>query len=157
MTFYIHPYYQNIQQWCSKSEVRKQSSGRAELEEPGAADTGEQKCVIVWLHWRLLEANWCFSECVWHQRFHTECARADRCTEFWMFKPTHVKFTLSHSRSRFCRRSLYRTGEVCGDKFWPGCWQNATYVPDTSDRRLWISPTHFTKTEHKTGDCWRKR
>ena len=88
-----------------------------------------QKRVKMWLHWRLLEANWCFSDCVWHQNFYTKCVQvegplAERTlrsrfiilqllsTEFWSFKPT-----------------LSRTGEVCSDKFRPGCWQNATCVP----------------------------
>ena len=42
------------------------SSGRAELDELGlgTGDKGVQKCVIVCLRWRLLEANWCFSDFV---------------------------------------------------------------------------------------------
>ena len=38
-------------------------------------------------------------------------------TEIWMFKPTLVKYTLSHSCSRFRSQSLSGTGEACVDKF----------------------------------------
>ena len=50
----------------SKAAEAAQSLGRAELDElgPRTGDKGVQKCVIVWLRWRPLEANWCFSDFV---------------------------------------------------------------------------------------------
>ena len=54
-----------VHDWCL-AKVAAQSSGWAELDElgPGTGDKGVQKCVIAWLCWRLLEANWCFSDFV---------------------------------------------------------------------------------------------
>ena len=134
--------------------VRRQrcaNTGWAELDElgPGTGDKGVQKCVIAWLGLRILEANWCFSAVVCDTSAFTTSVPKLRIdplaehiqhfkfiirygfepTDFWLFKPTLVKFTLSHSCSRFRSLSLSRTGEVYSDNFQPGCWQNATYVP----------------------------
>ena len=48
---------------CETAEA-VQSSGLAELDELGlgSGDKGVQKCVIVWPWWKLLVANWCFSD-----------------------------------------------------------------------------------------------
>ena len=129
---------------CGTAE-EAQSLGRAELDEL-----------------RLVTGDKCdFKFCVWHQRFHTMCAHVEgplaqrtlpfrfiigygfQPTEFWLLKQTLVNFSLSHRCSRFCCQSLSGTGEVCGDKFRLGCWQNATYIPDTSER----STTHGTNCE----------
>ena len=74
----------------------EQSSGQAEMDKlgPGIGDKGKQKGVIAWLRWRLLEANWCFSDFVWHQRFHTQGAQFEGLLSE---RSLCIKFIISYS------------------------------------------------------------
>ena len=95
-------------------------------EEFGSSRTGwtwNRNWWQVWLHWRLLEANWRSSDFVYDTSAFTQSVpklrvvlQSVHCalnslsgflsTEFWLLKPTFVKW--------FCCGSLSWTGEVCG-------------------------------------------
>ena len=106
-----------------------------------------------------LESNWCFSDFVCDTSAFTlsvpKGPLAERTLRLkfiilqllinWILdvQANKFKFKLSRSYSRFSSRSLSGSGEVCDDKFQPGCWENATYVRDTSDR----STTHRANCE----------
>ena len=120
-----------------------ESSGQAEVDElrPVTGDKGIQKCVIAWLHWKLLEAYRYFSHFVCDTSAFTPSVpnvtvllQSEHCASDSLLSTAFNQLNCSCSWSKFRSQSLSRTGEVCGDKFRPGCWQNATCVPDTSDR-----------------------
>ena len=115
-----------------------QSLGWAELDEvgPGTGDKDVQK--------RLLEANWCFFRfCVWHQHFVPKLrvllqsvhGTSNLLRDSAFNQPnsgcsSHQLLNI-HSPIVVAASTVKVFPELAKcNKFRPGCWQNATYVPD---------------------------
>ena len=131
--------------------------GRVEQNRMGpGTGSGVQRCVIVWCHWRLLEANWCFSDlCATPELSHRTCCRAYAVLRFIMrllnnwfliirVNILNVQFPVGGADSAVeVFPELLKWTEI--NSGW------ATYLPDTSERRThgadWVSPAHSTKTK----------